>query len=139
MILLDTNVLSAFMRPDPDLEVAEWLDQQPADSVWTSAVTVFEIEFGLERMPSGKPRAFRERKFRELVRDLLHGRVLAFDAEAALAAGAVAARLQSQGRPVEIRDVQIAGIARARDATVATRNVKHFEHTCTVFNPWGAG
>lgn len=138
MIILDTNVLSAFMRPDPDLKVADWLDRQPSASVWTTAVTIFEIEFGLQRMPQGKRREFRERKFQELVSQVLDGRVLSFDTKAAIAAGALSAALQAQGRTVEIRDVQIAGIARSRNAAVATGNVKHFELACEVHNPWGS-
>jgi len=57
VIVLDTNVLSALMRQRPDPEVIEWLDQQPRSSVWTTAVTVLEIRFGLQILPAGKRRS----------------------------------------------------------------------------------
>ena len=136
MIILDTNVLSAVMQKTPPEAVIAWLNRQPASSIWTSAVTVFEIEFGLHRLPAGKRRSGLEEAFRAVMTEDLGGRILAFDAKAALAAGAISALLEAEGRAVEVRDVQIAGIARARDAVVATRNAKHFERMCTITNPW---
>jgi len=136
VIILDTNVLSAFMQAEPPETVIAWLNRQPASSIWTTAVTIFEIEYGLRRLPEGSRRAGLEDAFRAVMTEDLGGRILAFDAKAALAAGAISAALEADGNVVEVRDVQIAGIARARQATVATRNVKHFERTCTVINPW---
>ena len=71
-----------------------------------------------------------------MLREDLRGRVLPFDTQAAVAAGAVAAAFRAQGRTVDVRDVQIAGIARVRQAPVATRNVCDFELACEVCNPW---
>mgnify|MGYP001813372720 CR=1 FL=1 len=136
MIVLDTNVLSAVMQREPPSEVVAWLDRQPANSIWTSAVTVFEVEYGLRRLPEGKRRHRLQEAFRAVLAEELGGRILPFDAQAALAAGSISAKLEASGQTVEIRDVQIAGIAKARQATVATRNVKHFEHSCPVVNPW---
>lgn len=137
MIILDTNVLSAVMQREPSAQVVAWLNRQPTRSVWTTAVTVFEVEYGLQRLPNGKRRKAIGVAFRALITEDLGGRVLAFDSSAAIAAGTISAALEVEGKKVEIRDVQIAGIARARQATVATRNVKHFERACTVINPWG--
>lgn len=137
MIILDTNVLSAVMQREPSAQVVAWLNRQPTRSVWTTAVTVFEVEYGLQRLPNGKRRKAIGVAFRALIAEDLGGRVLAFDSSAAIAAGTISAALEVEGKKVEIRDVQIAGIARARQATVATRNVKHFERACTVINPWG--
>ena len=136
MIILDTNVLSAVMQSEPPDTVIAWLDRQPAGSVWTTAVTIFEIEYGLQRLPKGKRRAGLEDAFRTLMTEDLGGRILSFDAQAALAAGSISAALEAEGKLVEVRDVQIAGIARASPAVVATRNIKHFERTCRVVNPW---
>jgi predicted nucleic acid-binding protein len=136
MIILDTNVLSEFMKLRPHASVVAWLDRQDAGSVWTTSITVFEVEFGLQRMPAGKRRSEREGMFQDMIAAVLRGRVLPFDRPAAVAAGAISAALEAQGRPVEIRDVQIAGIARARNATVATRKVPHFDQACDVFNPF---
>jgi hypothetical protein len=136
LILLDTNVLSALMRRRPPDAVVAWLDGQPASSIWTTAVTVFEIEYGLRRLPEGKRRSTLEAAFRSVLTEEFGGRILSFDADAAQFAGAISAELEAAGRPVEIRDVQIAGIARARKAVVATRNIKHFQHACRTVDPW---
>ena len=137
MIILDTNVLSALMRGSPDPEVVTWLDEQPADSVWITSITEFESRMGLALLPSGKRRRALQASFEQLLQDDLQGRVLAFDSDAAGQAAALAARRQKAGRPVDLRDTQIAGIALARRATLATRNVRHFDELeLKVVNPW---
>ena len=138
MIILETNVLSAVMQREPPEEVIGWLDRQPASSIWTTAITVFEIEYGLHRLPEGKRRTRLVDAFRALMVEDLGGRILPFDARAALAAGVISAALEAAGKRVEVRDVQIAGIARARQASLATRNVKYFEGACAVVDPWQA-
>lgn len=137
MILLDTNVLSAVMRDAPDPAVVRWLDDQPSESMWTTSVTVFEIRFGIDLLTPSRRRRRLEEQFARLLDEDLDGRVQSFDPTAAQAAGAIAANLQRIGRPVEIRDVQIAGIAAARRAAVATRNRRHFDGAgIDVIDPW---
>ncbi|HWE56951.1 MAG TPA: PIN domain-containing protein [Acidimicrobiales bacterium] len=137
MIALDTNVLSALMRAEPDAAVVEWLDGQPAESIWTTAVTVFEIRTGIDLLAASRRRRRLESAFDRLITEKLDGRVLSFDTAAADAAGALAARQQQAGGTVEIRDAQIAGIALARKATVATGNVRHFKDLgVRLVDPW---
>ncbi len=136
MIILDTNVLSAVMQRQPPKVVIAWLNKQATTSVWTTAITVFEIEYGLRRLAKGKRQTDLNRAFQILINEGLGGRILPFDAEAALAAGTISAELESEGKRVDFRDVQIAGIARVRQAVVATRNAKHFDQSCTIVNPW---
>ena len=137
MILLDTNVVSALMRRDVDPIVVAWLDSLPAESIWTTSVTVFEVRFGLEILESGRRRRLLEQAFSTALAEDFQGRVLSFDEAAAEAAGRVAAERRRAGRSVEIRDVQIAGIALARRATLATRNIRHFEELgLTLIDPW---
>lgn len=137
MILLDTNVLSALMRDTPDPAVVRWLDAQPAESVWTTSVTVFEIRTGIEHLTPSRRRRQLTDMWAQLLADDLDGRVQSFDLAAATAAGGIAAARQRTGGTVEIRDVQIAGIAASRNATVATRNTRHFEGTgVALVNPW---
>jgi predicted nucleic acid-binding protein len=139
VILLDTNVLSALMRHEADPLVVAWLDRQPPQSIWTTAITVFEIRFGLEILAHGRRRRQLEEAFARALEEDFEGRVLPFDQPAALIAGAIAAEQRRQGRPVEIRDVQIAGIAAARKAALATRNIRHFEGIgITLVDPWKA-
>jgi predicted nucleic acid-binding protein len=137
MILLDTNVLSAVMLDVPDAAVVEWLDTQPAESIWTTSVTVFEIQMGIELLTPSRRRRRLNDVFAQLLAEDLDGRVQFFDVAAALAAGAIAAGTRRLGRSVDLRDVQIAGIAASRRATVATRNVRHFEGAgVELVNPW---
>jgi predicted nucleic acid-binding protein len=139
VILLDTNVLSALMRDPPDAAVVAWLDGQVPDEVWTTAVSVFEVRFGLARLREGRRRGALEEAFEELLREDLAGRVAPVDAAAAEAAGRLAARRQSAGRAVDVRDTLIGGVALAQRAAVATRNARHFDDLETgVLNPWAA-
>lgn len=139
MILLDTNVLSALMRQKPEAPVVAWLDRQPAESVWITSVTLFEARYGLALLPKGRRRQAMEAAFESLLKDDLEDRVLDFDAAAAGEAAILAADRQKRGRPVDMRDTQIAGIALARRATLATRNTRHFRDlNVPVVDPWQA-
>jgi toxin FitB len=139
MILLDTNVVSALMRQDPEPVVVSWLDDQPAESIWTTSITVFEVRTGLELLKPGRRRQQLERAFDELLAEDFEGRVQPFDQAAALAAGSIAAKRQSDGQTLEIRDIQIAGIATARKAILATRNLRHFDGLgIDLVDPWTA-
>ena len=130
-------MLSALMRSRPDASVADWLDQQPAQSVWITAITVFEARFGIALLEPGRRRQDIEKSFFKVLRDDLEGRVLDFDEASAEKAAALAAVRQRAGRPVDLRDTQIAGIALARRGTLATRNTRHFEDlSVPVVNPW---
>jgi len=137
VIVLDTNVLSALMRTEPDAAVLAWLDRQASDAVWTTAVTVFEVRIGLGLLPAGRRRKALEAAFERLLAEDLEHRVLGFDASAAVQAARLAAARQKAGRTVDLRDTQIAGIASARRATLATRNVRHFaDLDVAVVDPW---
>ena len=139
MILLDTNVISALMQSSPDPAVVGWLDRQPPESIWTTAITVFEVHFGLDLLATGRRRPQLEEAFAKALAEDFEGRVLPFDQAAAQAAGALAAARRRAGRTIEIRDRQIAGIAAARKATLATRNIRHFEgFGLGVVDPWAA-
>ena len=139
MIVLDTNVLSAIMQDRPDTAVARWLDRQPEQSVWTTSVSVYELRFGIEILVAGRKRRKLEDDLGNLLEGDLEGRILPFDRSAADAAGVIGAEQLQRGRPVEIRDVQIAGIVVARKASLATRNVRHFAGIgLTLVDPWSA-
>jgi len=137
MILLDTNVISEFMGPAPERQVAHWLDLQPRTSVWTTSINVYEIRSGLLAMPAGKRRTALVVKFEQLLQSALQGRILHFDSDAAFRAAELCADRRRRGRPVDVRDTMIAGIVLASHAKLATRNVKHFEDiAASVVNPW---
>ena len=139
MIILDTNVLSALMRTAPEAPVVAWLDSQPAESIWITSITLFETRLGLALLPGGRRRQMLEAAFGRLLKEDLDNRVLDFDSAAAIEAASIAAERQKIGRPIDMRDTQIAGIALARRATLATRNIRHFEGLkVPIANPWVA-
>lgn len=139
MIVLDTNVLSALMRQRPDREVIDWLDRQPRQSVWTTAITVLEIRFGLQILPAGRRRSSLTQAFGVVLQDKIEQRIAPFDAAAAELAGDLMAARHRKGRPADLRDTMLAGIVLAHHATLATRNTRHFEDlSVLVVDPRGS-
>jgi predicted nucleic acid-binding protein len=139
MILLDTNVVSALMHPEPETVVVKWLDTQPRPSIWIASITVMEIRYGLQVMPKGRRRDDMLQRLERLLAEKIEGRVASFDTGAAQQAGDLMARRKAKGRMGKVRDTIIAGIAMATRATLATRNTAHFaDLTVPVINPWTA-
>lgn len=134
MILLDTNVLSEPLRPQPSKHVLTWLRAQ--DRVATTVITVQEMRAGVEMLPEGR----RREALSALVDDALASvdSLLPFDEAAARAAATLVARLKRSGQPVgTLADVQISAIALTLGLPVATRNTRHFRAAgLTVVDPW---
>jgi predicted nucleic acid-binding protein len=120
--LLDTNVISETARPKPDAQAVRWLGQ--LSSIILSAVGVYEIGSWIQRLPTGKKRAFLEEWFAELLASDCE--VLPLDRDAALRCAVLESEARRQGRTFEVRDLLILGIAKSRDLGVATRNIDHF-------------
>lgn len=137
MIILDTNVVSEMMKPQPDSVVRDWLDAQPDETLWLTSVTVFEITCGIELLPNGKRKTGLADAFNELLVNDFDSRALAFDDQHARRAGEIFAGLRGQGQNPEYRDIQIAGIVAAFNAVLASRNAKHFSGMgVKLINPW---
>jgi toxin FitB len=137
MIVLDTNVVSEIMLPAPDARVLRWIDRQPPQSIWITAINLYEIRFGLQSMPAGKKQAALLALLERWLGEVVQQRIATFDQAAAQQAANLAAALKVKGRPRDPRDTMIAGIVLAARATLATRNVKHFDDIArSVVNPW---
>jgi hypothetical protein len=137
MVLLDTNVISEIMLPAPHPRVLRWLDQQPPQSIWITTVTLYEIRYGLQSMPAGKKQTALLAMLERWLAEVVQHRIASFDEAAARQAADLAAALKLKGRPRDPRDTMIAGIVLASHATLATRNVKHFDDIAkSVVNPW---
>jgi predicted nucleic acid-binding protein len=138
VVLLDTNVLSECMRPQPAEVVIAWLDRQPLAQLFISAVSRAEIELGLALMPAGKRQTLLSEAAKAMFEEDFAGRCLPFDERAAvLYAGIVSDRTKS-GQPISVEDAQIAAIARANRLSLATRNLRDFEGIdgFNVIDPW---
>ena len=141
MFIIDTNVASELMRPEPTAAVAAWIGERDAQDMYLTAVSEAELLYGVAIMPAGKRRnalqiamtGWLDLGFRE--------RILPFDSAAARAYAAIAAERRHAGRPIGEADCQIAAICRSRGATLVARNVQDFGGTgLDVIDPWvGAG
>ena len=138
MIILDTNVVSEPMRPEPDARVLAWLAGQDAGALFITAVTEAELRTGLAIMPEGRRREALAAALEAVLAEDFAGRVLPFEGgPAARAYAAIQAERRGTGSPISMADAMIAAIARARGAQVATRNVDDFAGTgVEVVNPW---
>lgn len=138
MILLDTNVLSEFMRSTPSRSVVAWLDAQISEQVWISAISRAEIELGIALMPDGQRKAGLQQAAQLMFMQDFSGRCLPFDERAASCYANLVAQRTRIGRPVSVEDAQIAAISLTHGLVLATRNVRDFEQIdgLTVVNPW---
>ena len=137
MIILDTNVVSELMRPVATPAVLEWLSKQSPDDLHNNAITLAEILYGIELLPTGKRKSDLLAGAERLFEVVLGGRVLPFDEHAARQFSRIAAGRRGHGRPIAEFDAQIAAIAQVHSAALATRNTSDFED-CGVrlINPW---
>lgn len=137
MIVLDTNVISEFMRAEPDGNVLAWIDSQPAMDLVISAITVAEILHGIARLPFGKRKQKLESHAMAMFEEDFADRILPFDAHAAVEYAAIVALCEAKGRAAGMADAQIAAICRVHGAPIATRNTKDFEFPgIEIINPW---
>jgi predicted nucleic acid-binding protein len=137
LILLDTNVISAIMRPSPTEPVMRWFTGLPMLSFRTTAINEAEIRYGIARLPEGG----RKRDLTQLADEFFLSVLepLAFGHRSALHYARIASGIYRKGFKVDVPDVQIAAIAAAVGAAIATRNVDDFKHCgVTIINPWQA-
>lgn len=138
MILLDTNVVSEVMKARPAEAVVGWLNAQPSEKLFVSAVTIGEIAYGLSILPDGKRRAGLRDRFERFIALAFDQRVLGYDERAARIYGEMMGERRAVGRPMSVPDGQIAAIARRDHLAVATRNANDFEYCgIEVVNPFG--
>ncbi len=137
MIILDTNVLSELMRPNPSARVVAWIAKQPATEMFTTSITEAEIFYGIELLAKGKRRERLLLAAESMFAEDLGGRVFGFESDAARVFSKIAASRRTLGRPISQADAQIAAIANVRSAKLATRNVEDFmECGIDVVDPW---
>jgi toxin FitB len=136
LMVLDTNVISEFMRPAPSATVVAWASQLTSATVCTTAVTLAEVRFGLARLPDSRRRNHLEAAADEVFAAFMD-RVLPFDALAADRYGDIVIERERTGTPISGFDAQIAAICRSRHAALATRNTRDFDRLgLSLIDPW---
>ena len=139
MIVVDTNVASELMRPSPERAVQEWVRSHEGSELCTTAITVAEILYGIERVPEGRRKEVLRSAAAEIF-EVFAAQVLPFDAAAAEQYALVVSQRDGLGLPIDGFDAQIVSICRAQRAALATRNLADFRKTgVELINPWQAG
>lgn len=137
MILLDTNVISELVRTAPEARVEAYLRRHRSEAMFTAAICLAEIRYGLARLPAGRRRDDLAMSVEAFLTGGFEDRILPFNAACAGLYGLIRAEREARGLPIEVEDAMIAATARAHGATLATRNVADFEFCgITVVNPW---
>jgi len=137
LIVLDTNVVSELMRPNPEPAVLVWLDAQRPGDLWLSSVVAAELMFGVARLPEGSRKQQLAQAVSAMLEQDFAGRILPFDLAAAVAYATLVAERERAGASIAMADAQIAAICRVSGAALATRNQKHFAGMgLTLINPW---
>ena len=137
MIVFDTNVISEFMKDNPNQMVLDWFDAQSTNDLFVTTVTEAEILTGIALLPDGRRKNNLLEFADNIFTSLFIGRILVFDSNAANIYAEIFAQRYAAGRPISQADCQIAAIARSHEAAVATRNITDFEGIdVELINPW---
>lgn len=138
MILLDTNVVSEAIKPQPHPSVLAWLDAQAAESLFLSSITVAELLFGIGALPDGRRKVLLATRIDGLL-DQFAARILPFDTAAAQRYADLAVEARAAGKGFPTPDGYIAAIAAAHGFTVASRDTSAFDAAgLRVIDPWSA-
>ena len=137
MIVLDTNVVSELLRPEPSAKVESWLAAQDGTQLYFTTVGEAELRYGVSILPAGKRRTALAKAVEGILEEDLRDRVLPFDRQAARAYASIAAERRAVGSPISQFDCQIAAIALSNGASLATRNTADFTDCgVSLINPW---
>jgi len=136
LFVVDTNVVSELMRPVPSERVTSWIGGKRGAELRTTAITIAEIRYGIERLPAGR-RKNALRSAADSIFALFAEQILPFDAAGAERYADIVSRREGLGTPIDGFDAQIAAICHVHGAVLATRNVRDFADTgVDVVNPW---
>jgi toxin FitB len=137
LIVLDTNVVSELMRLEPAAAVLNWVDRQPADEMYLTAITVAELLYGVARLPDGKRKTDLAERIEAVLSEDFEHRICPFDETAAAHYADIVVHRERLGRPISTADAQIAATCRSHAALLVTRNVDNFTETAVeIINPW---
>lgn len=137
MIVLDTNLISEPLRPDPESRVVAWIDAQPPETLYLTAITVAELRTGVALLPAGKRRSNLQHSLEQTILPLFNGRILPFDLACTPAYAKLLDKTRKSGQAIATADAFIAAIAITHDYAVATRDTRPFKSAgVAVIDPW---
>lgn len=138
MYVLDTNIISELMRPQPNPGLLAWMEDKSIDTLFTTSINLAELYYGIELQQEGKRLQMLRQSMDEIIHKGLRGRILHFDHDSALIYAQIAARRRVLGRPISIADAQIAAITRLHRMIFVTRNTTDFtDCDLELINPFG--
>ncbi len=138
--LLDTNVVSEWVKTPPDANVVRWFAATDEQSMWMSVMTFAEIRFGVARMAGGARQDSLLAWLRSDLPTRFDGRIISVGLAVADAWGVIMAKSWASGTPLAVVDAFLAATAEAHDMTLVTRNTRHFENLeIPLLNPWIGG
>lgn len=137
MIILDTNVISELMKPEPSQKVFRWVSRRSPLDLFTTTISQAEVLYGIVFLPRGKRRNLLQAAAESMFAEDFAGRILPFDEDAARVFPEIVVARRSMGRPIAVFDAEIAAIARSRASAVATRDTRGFgDCGISVLDPW---
>ena len=134
--LLDTNVVSEWVKPRPNAGLVRWMETCDEDRIFISVVTLAELSYGVERLVSGRRRTQLERWLQHDLPLRFESRILSVNERVAIAWGVNTAKSESEGRPIGLIDAFVAATAQVHNLTLVTRNVSEFGFLKQLLNPW---
>jgi hypothetical protein len=139
VIVLDTNVLSELMRPEPHPAVFAWVAAQPRTTLYTTAINRAEVLYGIAALPAGRRKDALAAAAEAVFSEDLAGRILPFNDLSAIHYTRLVMARREAGTPIEAFDALIAAATLAAGAGLATRDTGGFA-ACglSVVNPWEA-
>lgn len=139
MIVLDTNVVSEPLKPEPNQTVIDWLNAQEPQTLYLTTISLAEWLSGIALLPAGRRRDALEQALNTQVLPLFAGRILPLDTQAAAVFAKTLAEARAQGNSIGFADCAIAAIARASGFAIATRNGRDFKGCgVALIDPWAA-
>ena len=135
--LLDTNIVSEWVRPQPDEGVTAWLAEVDEDQSFLSVVTLAELRRGIARLARGRRRMRLDEWLRHELLLRFEDRILPIDNRVAVIWGDIVSDREAKGRPISVMDAFIAATARTYGLTLVTRNTSDFAGSvAAITNPW---
>ena len=137
MILLDTNVISELMRPEPAIQFLSWFGNNSTERLVLSSIAEAELLRGITILPEGRLKIFKSKLLSEFLLIDFANLILPFESKAANHYAEIFATRKTLGRPISTFDCMIAAIAKANGCKLATRNISDFEQCgLEIINPW---